>query len=112
MIDADPVSGPVGGRDFRLLTLTREVVPICSGKSGTILTLEDGCAVKRSVFAEEQIALALKQAEVGRPVEEVCRRMGFSDATITTGSRCMVGWGRRNCGGLKKRTASAPRWLT
>lgn len=41
-----------------------------------------GCAVKKSKFTEEQIAFALKQAEVGTPVEEVCRKMGISDATF------------------------------
>lgn len=29
-----------------------------------------------------QIAFALKQAELGTPVEEVCRKMGISDATL------------------------------
>jgi putative transposase len=46
------------------------------------LTLEGGRAVKRSKFTEEQIAFALKQAEVGTSVEEVCRKMGISDATF------------------------------
>ena len=38
--------------------------------------------MKRSKFTEEQIAFALKRAEVGTPVEEVCRKMGISDATF------------------------------
>jgi putative transposase len=38
--------------------------------------------VKRSKFTEEQIAFALKQAEVGTSVEEVCLKMGISDATF------------------------------
>ena len=38
--------------------------------------------MKRSKFTEEQIAFALKQAEVGTSVEEVCRKMGISDATF------------------------------
>src|SRR3569833_817904 len=33
-------------------------------------------------FTEQQIAYALKQAELGTPVEEVCRKMGISDATF------------------------------
>lgn len=41
-----------------------------------------GHVVKKSRFTEEQIAFALKQAEVGTPVEEVCRKMGISDATF------------------------------
>lgn len=38
--------------------------------------------MKRSRFTEEQIAFALKQQEVGTPVDEVCRKMGISDATF------------------------------
>jgi putative transposase len=38
--------------------------------------------VKKSKFTEEQIAFALKQNEVGTSVEEVCRKMGISDATF------------------------------
>jgi Transposase len=36
---------------------------------------------ERGKFTEEQIAFALKQAEVGTPIEEVCQKMGISDAT-------------------------------
>lgn len=38
--------------------------------------------MKKSKFTEEQIAFALKQAEVGTSIEEVCRKMGISDATF------------------------------
>ena len=38
--------------------------------------------MKRSQYTEQQIAFALKQAELGTPVEEVCRKMGISDATF------------------------------
>ncbi|AIV81712.1 transposase [Burkholderia pseudomallei] len=38
--------------------------------------------MKKSKFTEEQIADALKQAELGTPVAEVCRKMGISDATF------------------------------
>jgi putative transposase len=38
--------------------------------------------VKKSKYTEEQIAFALKQNEVGTSVEEVCRKMGISDATF------------------------------
>nr|WP_097462131.1 IS3 family transposase [Mangrovitalea sediminis] len=38
--------------------------------------------MKRSRYTEEQIAFALKQAELGTPVPEVCRKMGISDATF------------------------------
>jgi len=48
-----------------------------------IFTLWEGEHVmKTSRFTEEQIAFALKQAELGTKVEEVCRKMGISDATF------------------------------
>lgn len=38
--------------------------------------------MKKSKFTEEQIAFALKQAELGTLVDEVCRKMGISEATF------------------------------
>jgi putative transposase len=38
--------------------------------------------MKKSKFTEAQIIFALKQAETGVKVEEVCRKMGISDATF------------------------------
>lgn len=38
--------------------------------------------MKKSKFTEDQIAFALKQAELGTSVEEVCRKMGISDPTF------------------------------
>ena len=38
--------------------------------------------MKKSKFTEEQIAFGLKQAELGTRVEEVCRKMGISEATF------------------------------
>lgn len=39
--------------------------------------------MKRSKFTESQISFALQQAETGGvKVEEVCRKMGISDATF------------------------------
>ncbi|MEO7405250.1 MAG: transposase, partial [Burkholderiales bacterium] len=37
--------------------------------------------MKKSRFTEEQILFALKQAEVGKPVGDVCRQLGISQAT-------------------------------
>ena len=37
--------------------------------------------MKKSKFTEEQIAFALRQADLGTPVAEVCRKMGVSEAT-------------------------------
>ena len=38
--------------------------------------------MKKSKFIEERIELPLKQAESGTRVEEVCRKMGISQATF------------------------------
>lgn len=38
--------------------------------------------MKTSKFTEEQIGFALRQAELGTAVEEVCRKMGISQATF------------------------------
>lgn len=37
--------------------------------------------MKRSKFTEQQIAFALKKAELGTSVEEVCGKLSISDAT-------------------------------
>ena len=38
--------------------------------------------MKRSKFSEEQVAYALRQAESGTPVPDVCRQLGVSEATF------------------------------
>jgi len=38
--------------------------------------------MKRSRYSPEQIAFALRQAENGTPVVEVCRKMGISEQTF------------------------------
>ena len=38
--------------------------------------------MKRSKFTEAQIAFALKQSETGIRVEEICRKLGISQATF------------------------------
>jgi putative transposase len=37
--------------------------------------------MKKTKFTDEQIAYALRQAETGTAVAEVCRKMGISEAT-------------------------------
>ncbi|EMF07333.1 ISEch12 OrfA [Serratia marcescens VGH107] len=48
--------------------------------------------MKKTRYTEEQIAFALKQAETGTRVEEVCRKMGISEATFTIGRRSLAAW--------------------
>ena len=38
--------------------------------------------MKKSRYTEEQIAFALRQAEGGAPVVDVCRQMGVSEASF------------------------------
>jgi putative transposase len=38
--------------------------------------------MKKSKFTEQQIVFALHQAETGVKVEEVCRKIGISEATF------------------------------
>ena len=38
--------------------------------------------MKKSRFSEEQVAYALRQAESGTAVADVCRQLGVSEATF------------------------------
>ncbi|MEP6704703.1 MAG: transposase, partial [Acidobacteriota bacterium] len=45
--------------------------------------------MKRSKFTEQQIMFALKQAETGVSVAEVCRKLGISEATFYNWGKTM-----------------------
>lgn len=65
------------------MTLTQFLVPIEIREIRHDFTIWNRShAVKRSKYTEEQIAFALKQAELGTAVPEVCRKMGVSEATF------------------------------
>jgi putative transposase len=38
--------------------------------------------MKRSKFSEEQVVYAIRQADAGTPVGDLCRQFGVSDATF------------------------------
>ncbi len=49
--------------------------------------------MKKTRYTEEQIAFALKHTETGTRVEEVCRKMGISEATFYTWKKKFGGMG-------------------
>ena len=49
--------------------------------------------MKRKRFTEEQIAFALRQAESGTPVAEICRKMSVSEQSFYRWKRKFQGMG-------------------
>lgn len=47
----------------------------------------------KTLYTEEQIAFALKQAEIGTRIEQYCRKMGISKATFYNGKKKFGGMG-------------------
>jgi putative transposase len=58
--------------------------------------------MKKSKFAEEQVVYALKQAEAGVPIKELCRKYGVSDATFYTWRKKYGGLGAEELRRLKQ----------
>ena len=58
--------------------------------------------MKKSKFTEEQVVYALKQAEAGVPIKEVCRKYGVSDATFYTWRKKYGGLGAEELRRLKQ----------
>ena len=69
--------------------------------------------MKKSRYSPEQVAFALRQAEGGAPVSEICRKMGVSEQTYYRWKKQYSGMGVaevRACGSLRRRTASSDCW--
>ena len=58
--------------------------------------------MKKTKFTEQQIVFALKQAERGVKVAEVCRKMGISEATFYNWKRKYGGLGTTELRKLKQ----------
>lgn len=69
--------------------------------------------MKTSRFTEEQIGFALRQAELGTAVDEVCRKMGISQAPYFRWKQKYGAWARRSsgsCGSWRRKTSSSSGW--
>ena len=67
----------------------------------------------RKGHTEEQIVRALREAEAGKKVGDVCRELGVSQQAFYSWKRRFAGLGLpscENCGSCEKRTASSRRW--
>ena len=49
--------------------------------------------MKKTAFTEEQIAYALRQAEAGTPVADICRKLGISEQTFYRWKKKFAGMG-------------------
>lgn len=58
--------------------------------------------MKRKRFSEEQIAFALRQAESGTTIEEICRKLGVSEPTFYRWKKVYAGMGMAEIRRLKQ----------
>ena len=58
--------------------------------------------MKRKRYTDEQIAFALRQADSGTSVEEICRKLGVSEATFYRWKKQFAGMGVQEIRRLKQ----------
>jgi putative transposase len=58
-----------------------------------LFSLTEAGAMKRKRYTEEQIGFALRQADSGTPVLEVCRKMGITEVTFYRWKKKFAGMG-------------------
>lgn len=59
-------------------------------------------------YTDEQIAFALRQAEAGTPVGEICRKMGVTEATYYRWRKAYAGMGVAEIRRLKQLEGERP----
>lgn len=59
--------------------------------------------MKKSTFTDEQSVYALRQAEAGVPVAEVCRKLGISEQTYYRWKKRFAGMGIAELHRLRQR---------
>ena len=71
--------------------------------------------MRTSRFTEQQVVAALRQAENGTAVGEVCRKLGISEQTFYRWKRKYAGIGRGRaaaaCAKSRTRTGASSNWL-
>jgi len=55
--------------------------------------MKEDYPMKKSRYSAEQVAFALRQAESGTPVPEVCRKMGIAEQTFYRWKKKFTGMG-------------------
>ena len=58
--------------------------------------------MKKSRFTEEQIAFALKQADTGTKIDEICLKVGFSNSLFTIEIKSIVALSLQSSVNLKQ----------
>lgn len=64
--------------------------------------------MKRKQYTDEQIALGLRQADAGTPVEEICRRTGISKQLFYRWKKKFAGMGVAEIRRLKQLEGENP----
>lgn len=65
--------------------------------------------MKRNRYKYEQVAFALRQAESGTALEEICRLLGVSEPTFYRWKKQFAGMGYWRSGGLSNSRSKMPR---
>ena len=67
--------------------------------------------MRKSQFTDQQIVAALRQAEHGSTVGEVCRKLGVTEQTFSRWKRKFAGMGVHSLQVADKLSAHTPGWL-